>query len=92
MKTLSSLTGQGFSSRRANVVVVVDVLVINLTNLFNKVIKWSQHWLLGDKEDKPVFWHGLTLILAWISNYSHYNMWGEITYPFLNFNVCTVEV
>ena len=32
------------------------------------------------------------LIPAWISNYIHYNVWGEITYPFLNFNGATVEV
>ena len=36
--------------------------------------------------------HGLTLIPAWISNYIHYKVWDEITYPFLNFNGCTVEV
>ena len=36
--------------------------------------------------------HGLTLIPAWISNYIHYDVWDEITYPFLNFNVATVEV
>ena len=24
--------------------------------------------------------------LAWISNYTHYNAWDEITYPFQNFN------
>ena len=35
--------------------------------------------------------HGLTLILAWISNCIHYNVWDEITYPFLNFNGATVE-
>ena len=35
---------------------------------------------------------GLTLIPAWISNYIHYKEWGEITYPFLNFNGCTIEV
>ena len=29
---------------------------------------------------------------AWISNYIHYKVWDEITYPFLNFNGCTVEV
>ena len=34
----------------------------------------------------------LTLIPAWISNYIHYKLWGEITYPFLNFNGATVEV
>ena len=26
------------------------------------------------------------------SNYMHYKMWDEITYPFPNFQVCTVEV
>ena len=29
---------------------------------------------------------------ACISNEIHYNVWDEITYPFPNFNVCTVEV
>ena len=32
------------------------------------------------------------LISAWISNYIHYEVWDEITYPFLNFNGATVEV
>ena len=27
---------------------------------------------------------------AWISNYIHYNVWDEITYPFLNFNGATI--
>ena len=40
----------------------------------------------------PFYLHGLTLISAWISNYIHYNIWDEITYPFLNFNRATVEV
>ena len=34
----------------------------------------------------------LTLIPAWISNYVPRKVWDEITYPFLNFNGCTVEV
>ena len=33
-----------------------------------------------------------SLVPAWISNYTHYNVWVEITYPFLNFNGATVEV
>ena len=33
-----------------------------------------------------------TLIPAWISNYMPGKVWGEITYPFLNFNGATVEV
>ena len=26
----------------------------------------------------PFYKHGLTLIPAWISNYTHYNLWDEI--------------
>ena len=33
----------------------------------------------------------LTLTPAWISNYTHYKVWDEITYPFTNFNGSTVE-
>ena len=40
----------------------------------------------------PFYYHGLTLILVWISNHIHVKVWDEITYPFLNFNGCTVEV
>ena len=40
----------------------------------------------------PLYQHGLTLIPAWISNYTHYIVWDEITYPFLNFNGATAEV
>ena len=40
----------------------------------------------------PFYLHGLTLIPAWISNYIHYKLWDDITYPFLNFNGATVEV
>ena len=36
--------------------------------------------------------HRSILIPTWISNYIHYYVWDEITYPFPNFNGCTVEV
>ena len=32
----------------------------------------------------PFYQHGLTLIPAWISDYIHYKVWVEITYPFPN--------
>ena len=38
----------------------------------------------------PVYEHGLTVILAWISNYIHYKIWNEVTYLFANFNGATV--
>ena len=40
----------------------------------------------------PFYYHGLTLIQAWISNYTHYKGWDEITYLFPNFSCATVEV
>ena len=36
--------------------------------------------------------YGLVLNPAWISNYIHYKMWYEITYPFPNFNVVKLEM
>ena len=38
------------------------------------------------------YWHGLTLIPAWISNHIYYKVWDEITYPFVNFNAATIGV
>ena len=40
---------------------------------------------------EPLYQHGLTLIPVWISKYIHYTVWGEITFPFPNFNGATVE-
>ena len=34
----------------------------------------------------PFYWHAITLIIAWMTNYIHYKMWDEITFPFPNFN------
>ena len=35
---------------------------------------------------------GLTLIPAWISDYIHYKVWGEIPYPLPNLKSAAVEV
>ena len=40
----------------------------------------------------PFYQHDLTSITPWISNYIHYKVWDEITYPFPNFNGATIEV
>ena len=42
--------------------------------------------------DQICFRHISHLIPAWISNYMPRKVFDEITYPFLNFNGCTVEV
>ena len=39
----------------------------------------------------PFYHHGLTLIPTWISNHMPRKVWAEISYPFPNFNGCTVE-
>ena len=50
---------------------------------------------MGYKETNicgPLYYHGLTLIPARISNYMTGKMWDEITYPLPNVYGCTVEV
>ena len=41
---------------------------------------------------EPLYYHGWTVIPAWISKYIYYKVLDEITYPFLNFSGCAVEV
>ena len=40
----------------------------------------------------PFYLYWLTLILGRISDYIHYDVWYEITYPFPNFNSAIVKV
>ena len=40
----------------------------------------------------PFFKHGSTFILSSICNHMPSKVWDELTYPFPNFNGCTVEV
>ena len=35
---------------------------------------------------RPFYWHGITLVLSWVSNRMPNEVWDEITYPFPNFN------
>ena len=53
----------------------------------------SPYWDIGVLASSGiVYYYGLSLFLAWISNYIHHKVWREITYTFLNFNGATVEV
>ena len=79
---------------------VID-LMPNEARWFNYTYHFVNGWynivsvisiIIGLIISGPFYSHGLTLIPAWISNYTHYNVWDEITYPFLNFNSATVEV
>ena len=62
-------------------------------------LKWmnTNQWmrlLPPDSSHSSMTWwcHNMEMLSAWISNYIHYKVWDEITYPFLNFNGCTIEV
>ena len=52
----------------------------------------SLYWIRAQDTSGHFYLHGVTLIPAWISNYIHYVVWDEITYPCVNFNGATVEV
>ena len=47
---------------------------------------------VSDAHQWPLLLTWLPLISVWMSNYSHYKLWNEITHPFPNFNGYTVEV
>ena len=40
----------------------------------------------------PFYWHGLTLIPAWISSCIHCEVWDEIVYPIPNYTGCPIDV
>ena len=46
--------------------------------------------LFGDQG--PILLTWLTLIPAWISDYIHYEVWNEVTYPFPNLNGSAIEI
>ena len=61
------------------------------------VIDWARwgnslHILLLVIWSGAPYKHGLTLIPAWINNYTYYKVWDEISYPFPNFNGYTVTI
>ena len=67
----------------------------SLANIFRPYICFDQEPIGINKAiyvSGPFYQHGITLNPAWISNNTHYKVWDEITYPFLNFNGTTVEV
>ena len=51
----------------------------NLTAV--EVTIWKSNYIPKTTVQGPVYWHRLTFIAAWISNYIHHKIWDEITYP-----------
>ena len=66
------------------------VLYTNITVILPPLLRYVEQSFIITWA--PFYYRGLTLIPAWISNYTHYNVWDEIIYPFLNFKGATIEV
>ena len=60
-------------------------------NSFQNYLLHSGEKAWSMKTWDPFYKQWLTFFQAWISNYIHYKVWDEITYPFLNFNGVTAE-
>ena len=60
------------------------------------ILSYTIPWISWFRDDArrllQVWIKSWTLIPAWIRNFMLSKVWDEITYPFLNFNCCTVEV
>ena len=69
-----------------------QITLFKMANKNSNINKKSSHTSILLPPPVALLLYGLTSIPAWISNYIHYNVWNEITYPFLNFNGVTVEV
>ena len=63
-----------------------DIINVFRTTIFHSLSSFAQIYHLPKKT------HRLSVIPAWVSNYMHNKVWGEITYPFLNFNSAIIEV
>ena len=77
-----------------SLVFMLSIFLMDTSDLFIENLQAHSyyHHMEINYPSSPFYKRGLTLIPAWISNYTHYNVWDEITYPFLNFNGETVEV
>ena len=64
-----------------------EIIIIYTSSTENFDLFWQllcYYW-------SPFYYHGLTLIPAWIRNYIHYNVWHWSTHPFWNFNGATYK-
>ena len=74
-----------------HVTLQIGVLIIDNTSVVTLVLHWTSNMSLSHTWD-TFYEHGLTLVSAWIGNHMPSKVWGEITYPFLNFNGAAIEV
>ena len=71
-----------------NVVCKIAAIFFSVSICYRiRYVSIMSHWW-----DGPLLLTLLTLIPTWISNNIYHKVWGEITYPFPNFNSATIEV
>ena len=68
------------------------VMIANNNLIKNLNCPWKMFLSIRMYICSRFYYHGSTLIPAWISNLMPSKVWDEITYPFLNVNGATVEV
>ena len=76
----------------------IDILKMESWTLMgctlNIIIKYIIHIFGSISKNMLILLMGWCYRECWacVSNYIHHKVWDEITYPFLNFNGCTIEV
>ena len=83
----TSATG-GLTSQRVSNAESVFICHVSLI----KIALWKPYYGSGACHSGDSLWTWINIIPARINNYIYYNVWGEITFPFPNFNGATVEV
>ena len=63
---------------------------ISINNTYEVKENVYIYWYWDDL--RRLYWHGFTLIPAWISNYNDYELYSKITYRFPNVSGTAVEV
>ena len=68
--------------------------VCRVTHICTCPVLWKLQWIIPRSRSFDTGCHfnlhGSSLIPAWICNYTHFNVWDEITYLFLDFNGATI--
>ena len=70
----------------------ISMLISSATSMLLTLLKWQWFTHRACADLQGAFnYHGLTSVPAGISNFIHYKVWDQITYPFADFSGRTIE-
>ena len=95
--TITTTGIDGRVKRRTSWGVTISQCSLKHTSIYVEIMKKSLKTLpllvlVLEYSRVPLYWHGLTLIPAWVSYYIHYQVYDEIIYTFPNFIGTAIEV